>query len=37
VRDLLKAAGYLEDTKPVLSEEEEVDLAFKYVMSDPRV
>jgi transcriptional regulator with XRE-family HTH domain len=39
VRDLLKAAGYLEDikpAKPVLSEEEEVEMAFRYVMSDPR-
>lgn len=36
VRDLLKAAGYLEDTETSLSEEEEVELAFRYVMSDPR-
>lgn len=39
VSDLLKAAGYLEDveqTKPVLSNEEEVEMAFRYVMSDPR-
>lgn len=36
VRDLLKAAGYLEDTETSLSDEEEVELAFHYVMSDPR-
>ena len=39
VRDLLKAAGYLDDTlpaKPSLSEEEEVDRAFRYALSDPR-
>jgi transcriptional regulator with XRE-family HTH domain len=36
VRDLLKAAGYLEDTETSLSDEEEVELAFSYVMSDPR-
>lgn len=36
VRDLLNAAGYLKEEKVSLSEEEEVELAFKYVMSDPR-
>ncbi len=36
VRDLLKAAGYLEEAGGTLSDEEEVELAFKYVMSDPR-
>jgi transcriptional regulator with XRE-family HTH domain len=39
VRDLLKAAGYLDDiepAKPTLSEEEEVERAFHYVISDPR-
>ncbi|AOV98872.1 helix-turn-helix domain-containing protein [Dehalococcoides mccartyi] len=36
VRDLLKAAGYLEEVKPVLTDEEEVDMAFRYVMNDPR-
>jgi len=36
VRDLLKAAGYLEEARGTLSDEEEVELAFKYVMSDPR-
>lgn len=39
VRDLLKAAGYLDDikeVKPVLSDEEEVEMAFRYVKNDPR-
>lgn len=37
VRDLLKAAGYLQETAPEsLSEDEEVEMAFRYVMSDPR-
>jgi hypothetical protein len=39
VSDLLKAAGYLEDvspTKPILSEDEEIEMAFRYVMNDPR-
>ncbi len=36
LRELLKAAGYLDDPGGGLSEEEEVDLAFRYVMSDPR-
>jgi transcriptional regulator with XRE-family HTH domain len=37
VRDLLRAAGYLDDaTVENLSEEDEVEMAFKYVMSDPR-
>jgi transcriptional regulator with XRE-family HTH domain len=39
VRELLKAAGYLEDAKEIksaLSEEEEIEMAFRYVMSDPR-
>lgn len=39
VRDLLKAAGYLDDIKEirsVLSDEEEVERAFGYVISDPR-
>ncbi len=36
VRDLLKAAGYLEEAGASLSEEDEVELAFRYVMSDPR-
>lgn len=38
VAELMKAAGYLEDqgTEPRLSDAQEVDMAFKYVMSDPR-
>ena len=36
VRDLLKAAGYLGEAASNLSEEEEVEMAFRYVMSDPR-
>lgn len=36
VRDLLKAAGYLEDVQPVLTDEEEIDMAFRYVVNDPR-
>ncbi len=37
LRELLRAAGYLEDSVvEKLSEEEEVDMAFRYVMSDPR-
>ena len=36
VRDLLKAAGYLEEAGSSLSEEDEVEMAFRYVMNDPR-
>ena len=36
VRDLLRAAGYLRDETISLSEEDEVEMAFQYVMSDPR-
>jgi len=36
VRDLLRAAGYLKNDKVTLSEEDEVEMAFKYVMNDPR-
>lgn len=36
VRDLLKAAGYLEEAQPVLTDEEEIDMAFRYVVNDPR-
>jgi transcriptional regulator with XRE-family HTH domain len=36
LRDLMRAAGYLEEAGPNLGEEEEVELAFRYVMSDPR-
>jgi len=36
VRDLLSAAGYLKDEGISLSEEDEVNMAFRYVMNDPR-
>lgn len=36
IRILLRAAGYLEEEKTELSEEEEVEMAFQYVMNDPR-
>lgn len=39
VRELLKAAGYMDDIqeiKSALSDEEEVERAFEYVISDPR-
>jgi hypothetical protein len=36
VRDLLKAAGYLKEEDVSLSENDEVEMAFKYVMNDPR-
>lgn len=39
VRDLLKAAGYMDDIKElksILSDEEEVERAFNYVIGDPR-
>ncbi|MGI2336159.1 MAG: helix-turn-helix domain-containing protein [Dehalogenimonas sp.] len=36
LRDLLKAAGYLEDAEANLSDEQEVEMAFNYVMNDPR-
>jgi len=36
VRDLLGAAGYLKDEDTVLTEEDEVEMAFRYVMNDPR-
>jgi len=36
LRDLMRVAGYLEEARPDLGEEEEVELAFRYVMSDPR-
>ena len=36
VRDLLKAAGYLEEVQPVLTDEEEIEMAFRYVVNDPR-
>jgi transcriptional regulator with XRE-family HTH domain len=36
IRDMLEAAGYLKAEDISLSEEDEVDMAFKYVMNDPR-
>lgn len=36
IRDLLKTAGYLKEEAIELSEEEEVEMAFQYVMNDPR-
>jgi transcriptional regulator with XRE-family HTH domain len=36
VKDLLRAAGYLKEDDVVLTEEDEVEMAFKYVMNDPR-
>ena len=36
VRDLLGAAGYLKDEDTTLTEEDEVEMAFRYVMNDPR-
>ena len=39
VRDLLKAAGYLDDIEPIrpsVSEEEEIDRAYRYAQSDPQ-
>jgi len=39
VRELLKTAGYLEDVqdvRAVLSEEDEVERAFDFVLGDPR-
>ena len=36
VRDLLNAAGYLKDEDAALTEEDEVEMAFRYVMNDPR-
>ncbi len=36
VRDLLKAAGYLEEVQPVLTDEEEIEMSFRYVLNDPR-
>ncbi|MDV2988779.1 helix-turn-helix transcriptional regulator [Dehalogenimonas sp. THU2] len=36
-KDLLRAAGYLEENnEPTLSDEQEVEMAFNYVMNDPR-
>lgn len=39
VRELLKAAGYLDDIEPIrpsVSEEEEIDRAYRYAQSDPQ-
>ncbi|MFQ6122131.1 MAG: helix-turn-helix domain-containing protein [Dehalococcoidales bacterium] len=36
VRDLLREAGYLEEAATELTEDEEVEMAFQYVMNDPR-
>ena len=36
IRDLLRTAGYLKEEAVELSEEEEVEMAFQYVMNDPR-
>jgi transcriptional regulator with XRE-family HTH domain len=36
VRDLLRAAGYLADENREISEEEEIEMAFQFVMNDPR-
>jgi len=35
-RDLMRSAGYLKDEDVSLSEEDEVDMAFKFVINDPR-
>lgn len=38
-KDLMKAAGYLDDIEPVkpsVSEEEEVDRAYRFAISDPQ-
>jgi transcriptional regulator with XRE-family HTH domain len=36
VRDLLRVAGYLKNEDASLTENDEVEMAFKYVMNDPR-
>jgi transcriptional regulator with XRE-family HTH domain len=36
VRDLLKAGGYLNEEDLTITEEDEVEMAFRYVMNDPR-
>jgi len=36
VRDLLAVAGYLKEEDISLSEEDEVEMAFRFVMNDPR-
>ena len=34
--DLLKAAGHMDEAVPGITEDEEVDMAFRFVMDDPR-
>jgi transcriptional regulator with XRE-family HTH domain len=36
VRDLLRAAGYLSEENREISEEDEIEMAFQFVMNDPR-
>jgi len=36
VSDLLRAAGYLKNEKLSLTEDDEIEMAFRYVMNDPR-
>ena len=36
VRDLLATAGYLKEEDISLSDDDEVEMAFRYVMNDPR-
>ena len=36
VRDLLASAGYLREEDISLNEDDEVEMAFRYVMNDPR-
>ena len=36
IRDMLAAAGYLKVEDITISEEDEVEMAFQYVMNDPR-
>lgn len=36
VRDLLKAAGMFGEETPGITEEEEIELAYQFVMKDPR-
>ena len=35
-RDLLRAAGLFDEESPSITEEEEVEMAFQFVMNDPR-
>lgn len=36
VRDMMRAAGYLKNEEVSLSEDDEVEMAFNFVMNDPR-